>query len=73
MMADLSTLNPDWPGQMWGSDTKETPSAVLSSLDACLPFLGAWLLRNKDPIPQRGRCRCPSHSTPGCRPCKRPL
>ena len=52
-MADLSTLNPGWPGQMWGSDAKETPSTVLSSLDACLPFLGAWLPRNKDPMPQR--------------------
>lgn len=34
MMADLSTLNPDWPGEMWGSDAKETPGAVLSSLGA---------------------------------------
>ena len=52
-MADLSTLNPGWPGQMWGSDAKETPSTVLSSLDAYLPFLGAWLPRNKDPMPRR--------------------
>ena len=65
MMADLSTLNPGWHGQMWGSDAKETPSTVLSSLDACLPYLGAWLPRNKDPMPWRNWCRCPRPRHPG--------
>lgn len=55
--ADLSTLNPGWPGQMWGSDAKEPLGTVLRSLDACLPFLGAWLPHLMDPMPQRGRCR----------------